>query len=172
MGGVALLLAGVAVACAGLVGVVTVRRGGWTPELHRMALVTLLVPWVAEHAALVRLSRSAALNPLRSSLTQSSLLPGDVAAPLILGAALAVCLLRPRALRSVSILLPVLGSALIWWVTLPLYASTAMRGWFFLTVGLAGPWPFVYHLAATAFLAGYVLPSLGRTRPPASEPAG
>lgn len=154
------MLGGAAVVAAGLSGVVAVRRTGWDPGLHRMILVALLLPWVAVQGSLVRLSRSASLNPLGRRAADAAVLPGDWVAPLVLAALLVACLAWPRRLRAASVLLPLAGLALVWWVTLPLYASTAMRGWFFLTVGLAGPGPFVYHLAASAFLGGWVLPTL------------
>lgn len=159
LGALAVLLA------AGAGGMVA-RRTGWEPGLHRMALVTLLLPWAALHGSMVRLSRSAALNPLGRDIAGAAVLPGDWVAPLVLGLLLAACLARPAALRRGAVLLPLVGLALIWWVTLPLYATSAMRGWFFLTAGLAGPWPFVYHLAASAFLAGWVLPGRRSARPP------
>lgn len=158
---VTFLVGGLAVACAALVGVFVVRRQGWDAATHRVALVALLVPWVAEHASLMRLSRSASLNPLRRSLGDASVLPADWAAPLLLGLAAGACLVWARRLRLLAVLLPLLAAALIWWVTVPLYAGSMMRGWFFLTDGLAGPWPFVYQVAASAFLAGWVLPTLG-----------
>lgn len=159
------ILGGIAVAAAGLLGAVMARRQGWDAALHRMALVALLFPWAAQHASLARLARSASLNPLGRSAADAPLLAGDWVAPAVLAVVALACLAWPRRLRAPSVLLPLLGSALVWWVTVPLYAGAMMRGWFFLTEGLAGPWPFVYHLAASAFLAGWVLPTLGMTEP-------
>jgi len=158
------LLAGLAIVVSVVGGRLVRRLQGWDPQLHRMTLVVLLLPWVAQHGSLVRLSRNAALNPLGRRVADAALLPADWLAPLLLGLALGACLVRTRRLRGPSILLPLLGSALVWWVTVPLYARSMMRGWFFLTEGLAGPWPFVYHLSASAFLAGWLLP--------ATEPTG
>lgn len=152
---------GVAVAMAALVGVMMARRQGWDAALHRMVVVALLLPWAAQHASLVRLSRSRALNPLRRSVADDPLLAADWVAPLVLVVAVVACLAWARRLRAASVLLPLLASALVWWVTVPLYSGAMMRGWFFLTDALAGPWPFVYHLAASAFLAGWILPTLG-----------
>lgn len=154
-------LGGLAVAGAALAGRVLVRRQGWDPATHRLALGALLAPWIAEHASLVRLSRSASLNPLRRSLGDPAVLPADWVAPLVLVLAAAACLVWARRLRLLAVFLPLLGAALVWWVTVPLYAGSMMRGWFFLTDGLAGPWPFVYQVASSAFLAGWVLPTLG-----------
>ena len=150
------------VAGAAVAGVVTARRVGWDPALHRMTLVALLLPWVAQHGSLIRLSRSASLNPLGRAAGDGAVLSGDWVAPLVFAVLLAACLARPRALRAASVALPVVASALTWWVTLPLYAGVMQRGWFFLTEELAGPWPFVYHLAASAFLAGWVGSRPGR----------
>lgn len=159
---------GLVVAAAGLAGVATGRSRGWDAGLHRAVLAALLLPWAAQHGSLVRLSRSRALNPPDRAAAEAALLSGDWVAPAALAVALAACWLLPRRLRGVSVLLPLLASALTWWVTLPLYAASRLRGWFFVTEGLAGPWPFVYHVAAAAFLAGWVLPTFAA----AGEPGG
>jgi hypothetical protein len=162
------LVGGVALVVAGLAGVAMGRSRGWDAGLHRAVLAALLLPWAAQHGSLVRLSRSRALNPPDRAAAEAGLLPGDWVAPAVVAVALLACWLLPRRLRGASVLLPLLASALTWWVTLPLYAASRLRGWFFVTEGLAGPWPFVYHLAAAAFLAGWVLPTFAA----GGEPGG
>lgn len=146
---------------AALAGVVLLRRQGWDRASWRLALVALLLPWAAQHASLARVVRSASLNPLRRSV-EGPILTGDWVAPLVLAALLVACLALPRRLRVVGAFLPLVGAALVWWVTVPLYTGVVTRGWLFLPDVLAGPWPFLYHLGASAFLAGWVLPTLGR----------
>ncbi len=157
------LLVGAAVVSAGAVGFLAHRTEGWSPELHRLAVVVLMLPWFAMQASVAHLARSASLNPIRRSAQPLDLLPADLAAVAIVVLLLTVTLVWARRLRIGAVLLPVIAYALTWWVTVPMYAALMMRGWFFLTESLAGPGPLAYHLSATAFLAGYVLPSARRS---------
>ncbi len=165
------VLGGGAVVAAGLAGVVLLRRQGWDRASHRVALVSLLLPWAAQHASLARVVRSPSLNPLRRSV-EGPVLAGDWVAPVILLALLAVCLARPRRLRAAAVLLPLVGAALVWWVTVPLYAGVVARGWVFLPDVLSGPGPFLYHLCASTFLAAWILPTLAWDRAGRGERAG
>ena len=144
-----------AVALGGGLGVVAGRRGGWSAGAHRLALVALMMPWFAQHASVARLARS-----------PSYVLLADLLGPVLVVAAVVACLVWVRRLRMAAALVPLLAEVVLWWVTIPLYHRLTLRGWFFLTEGLAGPWPFAYHVAAAAFLAGFAL------RPGPTAPSG
>lgn len=153
------LLMATAAILAGWLGHLAQRSEGWSPGAHRAALVALLVPWFVQHASVARLARSPSLNPLRRAASESAVLAGDLVGPVLVGLGLVACLVWVRRLRGLSIFLPLMAESVLWWVTLPLYQRSTLRGWFFLTEGLAGPWPLTHHLAASAFLAGFTLPS-------------
>ena len=155
-----------AVALGGGLGVVAGRRGGWSAGAHRLALVALMMPWFAQHASVARLARSPSLNPVRRAVEPADVLLADLLGPVLVVAAVVACLVWVRRLRMAAALVPLLAEVVLWWVTIPLYHRLTLRGWFFLTEGLAGPWPFAYHVAAAAFLAGFAL------RPGPTAPSG
>lgn len=155
-----LLLVSAALAGVG-VGWALRRRGGWSPGVHRMALTVLMIPWLVQHLSLARLARSPSLNPIRRTVGGVDLALADLMAPVLVAAALAVCFVWTRRLRLASAALPLLAELLLWWVTVPLYQRVTLRGWFFVTEGLSGPWPLAYQVAAAGFLAGFAGPAGG-----------
>ena len=128
-------------------------------------LVVFLLPWFVRQASLARLARNPAINPLRGGMTPADLVFADWAGPWIMALLLGACLVAVRRLRVISALLPLAAATVTWWVTLPLYGRAMARGWFFLTPDVSSVWLLAYFLAASAFLAGYAIPS------PASAPA-
>lgn len=138
------------------------RSAGWSASQYRTMVVALTLPWFALHFSVARLARSASLNPVRRATEPWEMMLADAAGPLLMLALLATALHAGRRTRILGAALPLVGEMVLWWVSVPLYHRLTLRGWFFVTEGLAGPLPLAFNLGAWALLTGYVMPRPGR----------